>query len=365
VSNLSFSFAQITDLSVIMNFIGQHWRKNHVLSWNRELFLKDFQDQKLLDRLNIGLVKDSECELLGIFGFIFYNQSELPDLAGSLWKVTDDAQKQYPMLGIQLRHFVIKNIPHRFFAAPGAGLQTQTVYKVIRMNWHRMQHFFRINPSLPDYHLIQFSDANEQSISRSPVEVELIKVHKETAEEQLATFDFDAFPEIVPHKDKAYILRRYFDYPFYEYDVYLVRRKVTISFADLRKKIQPENIVVCRRAFAAVDGEGRFASAYRIVDFLGMDILMPSILEVLAQKMVETGDEYLDFICHGFNEDLIKQGGLHPLAFDSEDCVIPNFFEPLLRENVPVYCVSDKTALHFRQCKADGDQDRPNGIKLA
>jgi len=347
-----------------MKFMGQHWRKDHVLSWSRELFLKDFQDQKVSDRLNIGMVKDSECKVLGIFGFIFYNQSELPDLAGSLWKVTDDAQKQYPMLGIQLRNFVINNIPHRFFAAPGAGLQTRTVYQVIRMNWHRMEQFYRINPSLPEYHLIQCSDANEHSTSQFLADVELIKVHERTAEEQLLTFDFDAFPQIVPHKDRAYILRRYFDYPFYEYDVYLVKRKSTPSSAGSRNKIRPQNIVVCRRAFATVDGESRSASAYRIVDFLGEEVLLPSILQILAQKMVEAGDEYLDFICHGFNEDLIKQGGLQPLAFDSKDCIVPNFFEPLLTENIPVYCVSDKTDLQFRQCKADGDQDRPNGIKF-
>jgi len=347
-----------------MKFIAQHWRKDHVLSWNRELFLKDFQNQKLSERLNIGLVKDAQCELLGIFGFIFYNQSDLPDLAGSLWKVTDEAQKQYPMLGIQLRNFVINNVPHRFFAAPGAGLQTQPVYQVIRMNWHRMQQFFRINPSLLEYHLIQCQEARQQSANSSFEGVELIKLHKETAEDQLSTFDFEAFPQIVPRKDKAYFLRRYFDYPFYEYDVYLVKRMATSTSLDLSDKIRPENIVVCRRAFATVDGESRSASAYRIVDFLGEEVLLPSILQILAQKMVEAGDEYLDFICHGFNEDLIKQGGLQPLAFDSKDCIVPNFFEPLVMENIPVYCVSDKTDLQFRQCKADGDQDRPNGIKF-
>lgn len=362
MSTLSFSFAQINDSPAIMHFMGEHWRKDHVLSWNRELLLKDFQDQKLSDRLNIGLVKNSEGDLLGIFGFIFYNQSELPDMAGSLWKITDEAQKQYPMLGIQLRNFVINNIPHRFFAAPGAGLQTQTIYQVIRMNWHRMQQFFRINPNLPEYYLIQCSDIKAHGINASLPEVELIKVDKATVEEQLSTFDFDAFPQIVPHKDKSYILRRYFDYPFYEYDVYLVKRKDAPSLADFNDKIKPENIVVCRRALATVEGESQAASAYRIVDFLGEDILLPNILDALAQKMVEAGDEYLDFICHGFNEVLMKQGGMQALNFDSEDCIVPNFFEPLLMKNVPVYCVSDKTDLHFRQCKADGDQDRPNGM---
>lgn len=108
-------------------------------------------------------------------------------------------------------------------------------------------------------------------------------------------------------------------------------------------------------------GKTTTASAYRVVDFYGEESLMPNILSALAQKMVEEGDEFLDFIGHGFDPDLMQQGGMMRLDFESKEWVVPNFFEPLLKQNVPVYCVSDKTDLQFRQCKADGDQDRPNG----
>lgn len=366
MSTISFSFARTNDAQAIMRFMDEHWRKRHVLSWNKDLLLKDFQDQKQSDRLNFGLAKDSEGHLLALFGFIFYNQNDLPDMAGSLWKVTDEAQKDHPMLGIQLRNFVIKNIPHRFFAAPGAGLQTETIYQVIRMNWHRMQQYFRLNPNLAEYHLVQCPAAQPKKTIQA--KVELIKVQKETAETQLSAFDFEVFPEIVPHKDRAYLLRRYFDYPFYDYDVYLVKQTEDPSLADFAESKPVKSIVVCRRAVAEVEDEQcekHYPTAYRMVDFLGEEALMPEIIEALALKMVEAGDEYLDFICHGFDEDLMKQGGMQALDFDSEECIVPNFFEPLLMKNVPVYCVSDKTDLHFRQCKADGDQDRPNGIKLA
>lgn len=364
MSTISFSIARINDAQMIMHFMGEHWRKDHVLSWSRELLLKDFQDQKQPDRLNLGLAKNAKGELLGLFGFIFYNQQDLPDMAGSLWKVTDEAQKAYPMLGIQLRNFVIKTIPHRFFAAPGAGRQTETIYQVIRMNWHRMQHYFRLNPNLSTYQLVQC--ASVQPVDTRPANVELIKVEKTTAAIQLSAFDFDAFPQRVPKKDKAYLLRRYFDYPFYDYDVYLVKN-ADPRLADFDGEKAVENIVVCRRAEAVVETKRKTkarATAYRIVDFLGEETLLSDILEALVQKMIDAGDEYLDFICHGFDEALMKKGGMQALDFDSKTCIVPNFFEPLLKKNVPVYCISDKTDLHFRQCKADGDQDRPNGVKL-
>ncbi|WP_024851374.1 hypothetical protein [Hydrogenovibrio kuenenii] len=370
MSTLSFSIARIHDAPAIMQFMDAHWRKGHVLSWSRELLLKDFQDEQNPNQLNIGLVKDSQGELLGLFGFMLYNQSELPDMAGSLWKITDEAQKQYPMLGIQLRNFVIKTIPHRFFAAPGAGLQTQTIYQVIRMNWHRMQQFFYVNPTLYDYHLVTSEHLKKLPLqAESSVNVTLTLVQQETAAEQLSLFDFSAYSHIVPFKDQSYVQRRFFDYPFYDYDVYLVQRKRDDdpSLVDFDAENPVENLVVCRRAVARVDEDNESslkASAYRIVDFYGEEALVPDIMKALEQKIIEAGDEYLDFICEGFDEDLMKQGGMKSLDFDSEEWIVPNFFEPLLKKSVPVYCVSDKTDQHFRQCKADGDQDRPNGVVL-
>lgn len=337
-----FSFASLSDVNAIMDFMHLHWRKNHILSLSKDLLLHEFQEG---NKINLGIAKNKQSELLGLFGFIKYNSKASPDLAGSLWKVTDEAQKKYPMLGIHLRNFVIQNIPHRFFAAPGAALQTKPIYQIINMNWNRMDQWFLINSQIKEYQLIKLSDKKfipRQNLIEINNDIQLIKV---TSEEQVKTFDFSAFKYILPYKDFQYVKKRFLNYLYFQYDIYLAIQKNKVK-----------NLIICRRAKA------NSATAYRIVDFYGKEDLMPQIIHNLYQLIMDNGDEYLDFVCHGFNKDKLRLSGMNNLDFNQESITIPNFFEPLVIKNTPVYCVSDKTQHIFRQCKADGDQDRPNNI---
>ena len=93
MNDITFSFASLIDVDAIMTFLHEHWKKDHILSTNKELLLRDFAEG---NKLNIGIVKDGDGALLGIFGFIKYNSLPIPDIAGSLWKVTSEAQKNIP-----------------------------------------------------------------------------------------------------------------------------------------------------------------------------------------------------------------------------------------------------------------------------
>ncbi|MFA5984406.1 MAG: hypothetical protein WC782_10360 [Methylococcaceae bacterium] len=333
-------FAKLTDADAIMQFMHAHWRKGHILSVSKALLLYEFQEA---ERLNFGIAKNAAGDLLGLFGFIKYNQLANPDIAGSLWKVTDAAQMQYPMLGLQLRNFVVKQVPHRFFAAPGAGLQTKPIYQVLRMNWQRMSQWYWLNPDCPDYQLADIKIPLPQSLAKPQTRQADLTMEKISSVQALASFDFNAQQTCVPFKDLEYIRHRFFDYPYYKYDVWVLKQAGEIK-----------NIVASRRA--TFQGH----SAYRIVDFLGDEAFLPAIIQRLKQEVQEKGDEFLDFITHGINEKILQASGLTNLDFADENLIIPNFFEPLVKKNVPVYCVSDQTALNFRQFKADGDQDRPN-----
>ena len=350
MKDLSLEMARLRDIDEIMLFMSQHWREGHVYSWSRPLLMKDFKCFADPERLNIGLARATDREILGVFCFMLYNQRDVPDLAGSMWKITEASQKAYPMLGIQLRDFVIKQVRHRFFATPGPGIQTQAIYKVLRLQWHQMKQFFLINPDLTHYQLIRHP---ESPVLPAPDIARQVELRRVESPEALEAFDFDAYDHILPFKDERYVSHRFFDYPFYEYDVYAVFRSNSEKAA---------NLVVCRRAIAKTDDGKPISSAYRIVDYYGEEVLLPEIISCLYQKMRQQGDEFLDFICHGFDESLLKQSGMTSLDFEREDLVIPNFFEPLVKKNVPVYCIADRTTLRYRQCKADGDQDRPNGL---
>lgn len=349
MDEVEFGFARLSELEDVMSFIASHWNENHIYANSKELLKKDFLWLDKADHLTIGLARNSEGEILGVFCFKFFNYDDLPDLTGSLWKVTEDAERRYQMIGSRLRQFVIKNVRHRFFSAPGPGPQTKVIYKMLRLQWNEMKQYYAINPLISDYKLIESTAPNLRVPELSSLRrVELKKVEDL---EDLLLFDFEKCTDVVPYKDKRYMENRFFDYPFYHYDVFLV-------FKPGEK--MAHNIVVCRQAIARDASGSDIASAYRIVDYYGTEDLLPEIISALFEMVKLQGDEFLDFVCHGFDDSLLKEAGMSSLDFDSTDVIVPNWFEPLVKKNVSVNCIADVTPIKCRQCKADGDQDRPS-----
>ncbi len=349
MNNVYFEFAKLNDVEDIMFFMSEHWKKNHIYSRSRILLLRDFVNTNNPEQLNIGLARSTDSKILGVFCFVLTNKTDMPDMFGSLWKVTDEAEKKIPMLGTSLRDFVIKNTKHHFFSAPGPALHTKVIYKMLRLQWQTMKQYYIVNPNLKKYQLISLSGKQTiiQVNSGSIIDLKLVKNKNE-----LTNFDFDKISNIFPFKDKSYVLNRFFNYPFFKYDIYLVY---------LKGEILAKNIVVCRRAYVKNKDNQVIASAYRIVDFYGTEDLMTPIISELFRKVKKQRDEFLDFVCHGFNDRLLLNAGMMRLNFDDTATIIPNYFEPFIKSNIPIYCIANNVSFNYRQCKADGDQDRPNG----
>lgn len=325
--------AHLNDTEEIMQLMNDMWREGHILSYHKELFLYEFQDG---EKLNLIIAKNNEDRIVGLFGFILYNYSENPDIAGSLWKV--DSLVKEPLLGMKMREYFKKNITHSFFAAPGAGLQTKSIYQVLKMNWNRMEHYYIANSTLEEFKICK----NPQLQSLNSIQDKSIKIEKLTDNTMLNNFKF-MDEEIVPRKDRHYFEKRFINYPIYKYDIYAVSKNGTI-----------ENLIVYRE----VEIEGHYA--YRIVDFYGSELFMQAIASFFYGLVLEKKYEYIDFVSFGFDQNRLLDAGFSLLDFNNSETIIPNFFEPFVQQNTPVYCVSDKSEKKFRQCKADGDQDRPN-----
>ncbi len=330
------SRAHLNDTIEIMQFMDDVWRKGHILSYHKELFLYEFQDG---EKLNFIITKNDENKIVGLFGFIPYNYSNNPDIAGSLWKV--DPKVKAPLLGMQMREYFKKNITHDFFAAPGAGLQTKSIYQVLKMNWNRMEHYYIANSVIEEFKICK----NPQLQNINPIQDKSIKFEKVTDKTILDNFRFMG-EEIVPRKDKQYFKKRFVNYPIYKYDIYSLSNDGVIK-----------NLIVCRE----VEAEGHYA--YRIVDFYGSELFMREIASFFYRLILEKKYEYIDFVSFGFDQNHLLDAGFTLLDFYNTQTTIPNFFEPFVQQNIPVYCVSDKSKKRFRQCKADGDQDRPNFVR--
>lgn len=330
---INISIAKLSDTKNIMKFMNDVWKKDHILSRDKELFLHEFKNG---ENLNIIIAKDSKDSILGIFGFMYYNSNNIPDIAGSLWKV--DPNIKEPLLGFKLREYFKKNIKHDFFAAPGANIQTKPIYRVLKMDWNRMAHYYIANSELKQFHIAK--NPLIKKIKTTDINSNIKKISNI---DDIKDFNFSCNEKVVPRKDFNYIKNKFFNHPIRKYDIYILTNEDIIR-----------NIFICRTAKTST------SSVYRMVDFYGELDYINDIVGFLNQHIIEHTHEYLDFITFGLNNDLLIQAGFNNLDLDDNSTIIPNLFEPFTQKNSPIYCVSDKTDLEFRQFKADGDQDRPN-----
>ena len=311
--------ATINDTEEIMFYIDKFWKKKHILSQNISFFLNEFQNN---NNLNIIIAKNNTGTIVGMFGFLFYNSSETPDVAGSIWHVNPEHKELF--LGIKLRNFMVKNITHRFFAAPGAGLQTRKIYTQLKMNWHKMDHFYIINDKLNEYTIGAIPNDKREVFSINN-NSDKIKITRTNIISDISEFNFSKYSKYMPIKDLKYIEKKFYNNPIHKYDIYIVKIDNEII-----------NIFICR-AFSCDS-----SSAYRLVDFYGDENYMNTITQFLYQQLIENNYEYVDFISSGFNIQNILASGFRRLDFEG-DIIIPNYTNPLVKENIPIYCVSDKT----------------------
>lgn len=326
--------ANLTDTKAIMQFIDEYWRKDHILAKHEKFFLYEFQKDNML---NIIIALENN-NIVGFLGYFYYNTSSSPHMAGSIWKTHPEASDQ--LLGVKIRSYFQKNIKHQFFATPGPGLHMKPVYKMLRMNWYQMDQYYIANDKIKEYKLIsnpQFGDI--KNIPNSE-----LSFHKAKDLNDIKSFQFDQ--EVVPTKDLQYIQKRFFNHPVYEYIIYYIKNNDTI-----------ENIIVTRVC------EYQNNKACRIVDLHGPISNMQTIVLFLYKLAIDKNYEYIDFISNGYDQEMMLNAGFSKVDFETNHTIVPNYFEPFVQSNVPVYCVCDKTDKTYRQHKADGDMDRPTIIK--
>ncbi len=327
-------FAIIDDVDDIMKFIHNHWKKNHILSQNKNLFSYEHQDN---NRINFVIHRDSKNKLDGILGFI-KSSSNNSDIWTVVWKALSN--KEHPMLGIELFDFLRKSKDYNVLLSPGINVKSIGIYKYLGIYTGYLRQFVLINDKIKKFKIakildkkylqqVQFIENNEYNL-------------KQLSEKEVL-FDFKKYKETIPYKDESYFIKRYFDHPIYKYDVYGVFKNAEIH-----------SLLVTRSV--SVNG----SKALRIVDFIGDQKGLQFITQNLYKKITGEKYEYIDFMCFGFDNELLLKSGFHQVHLDSSDLIIPNYFSPFVSENIRINFFADTSQIEkVRMCKADGDQDRP------
>lgn len=342
---MEIRFALPTEKDPLMEFIDQHWKKDHILAKHKELFDWQYLDQKR-DRYNFIIAVDNN-EIGAILGFIpmcqfdpHINIQEIVWLA--IWKVTDKAQGQ--KLGQRLLTYLDETIKPKIIAANAISASAAHRYLQAGYTLGRLNHWFIIN----QYKELKLPILGEK---KNTINHEtLYRMEKIRLDEFMRDFDkqkasINEFDWPSPDKTATYFVNRYFKHPIYEYEIYRIH------------KLRRTKAFVVTRTCTAEDSR-----ALRIIEYIGPSEALLGLKPEWERLLRVNNADYIDFYNIGINNDIMQKSGFLLREHD-DGYVIPNYFEPFERKNVEIETmISIKPDKDFRIFKGDSDQDRPNII---
>ena len=328
--------AKHSEINEIMNYINSYWKRGHILARNKIFFLFQHGNGK---KLNYIISKNEKNKINGIIGFINPCKKKKLDVWTTLWLVKKNSID--PMLGINLLQFV-KKIGFRSISSIGIGYDTIDIYKYLGFTVDKLNHFFYPNDKILNKEISIFPKKIKRFfISKINNKYNISKI---TAEELRRKFTFSNYKSRIPFKNWEYFNKRYFLHPIFKYQVFGI---------FLKKKLI--SILVMREVHI------KSSSALRVIDYYGEESPFKYLYNFFKELINTNNYEYIDLLCHGMNKKIIESAGFIEIPLKSKKIIIPNYFDPFIKKNIPIYFYIDKKLdSHVRFFKGDADQDRPN-----
>lgn len=326
----TINFAKYGDITDIMSFIKENWSSTHILANCREFF--EYQHCHN-SQVTFLLARDGE-HIKAALGFIPYDRNN-DNIMLAIWKSID---KENPFLGVELLKYIIDYNKNGKVASVGINKKTIGIYNYLGYCTGELNHYYRI----ADQAEYKIADIKNKNIMEVNYKREYRLKVLDSFTQLCSVFKWEQYKELncFPYKEPWYIEKRYYNHPVYHYCVYGIENKSgTVNSILIGREQQIEDAIILR-----------------LVDFLG-DINDLAYISYDLQALIDdNGYEYIDFYQHGIPKEIMQNAGL--VLKDSEN-IIPNYFEPFLKEDVPIYYFS-MTNEHVLFFKGDCDQDRPN-----
>ena len=326
------------DIPSIMDFLENYWKPGHIMAKNRSFFEYEFLESN--GTVNMVLAIDRKTgSIEGLKGFIYASaESEMRDLWGSIWRVKPG---NISLLGVELFWRIEQLTKCRYNIGVGANSQTTIpiVKKLLHRHTGKMKHYYKLtNRRKEKFKIAKVMYSPQQ---KSLVKQEALIIVLNSIDELKEHFEINKMLPSIPYKDYAYLEKRYYRHPIYRYMVY------GIQVGD-----EVGAILVCREQWQ----DDR--KVVRIVDYLGDRELMAKTGVFWEEMLSVPSCEYVDFYCYGFEDEFLKEAGFS-MVLENDENIIPNYFYPFVQKNIDIWIHSPVENVLI--CKADGDQDRPNG----
>jgi len=334
-------FCKKVELPLLIAFIKNHWQSDHVFVKSTEMI--DFQHLDIkYNRYNfiIGynmLTKQID-GILGIIPLSHFDQEldQYKDTWGGIWKVRSDVKnEEISNLGANLFSFFNDYNTH---GSIGMSKIATVLHKIRKYKTGVLNQYFILNNKIIDFKIAKVTDSVVNNVVESNRNNARIKMISDIVKLKDADFKEIYFPR----KSINYLYNRFEKHPIYKYKFW--------EISDDKSKV----IIATRKIFI------NNSSVIRIVDVYGRLENFNSLFQQFQEVLQIENAEYIDILNFGISKEVFYKIGFQKLNI-KDDIIIPNYFEPFVRENIEINCAF-RSQLDYIIFKADADQDRPSII---
>ena len=319
------------EIGEAMTFIERHWKQGHILA--HDLRLMDFLHRNPEGNYNIVLAGrgDDITGFLGVIPVSHFDPALTPekDTWLAVWKNVGG-----PGDGLAL----FQEATARFETVGSIGINAKVakLYKVLGFQLGELEQYYIPNEKTETFRIAVLPPGE---YAGPPKEAELVML----SPREMAASGVEGYYH--PLKSLTYFENRYVKHPYYRY-----------LFAGVREPGEKS----CRGIIVIRPININGSRCLRIVDVLGDMDSWGSIGGAVRQLLEQTGAEYIDCLNYGIPEGVFRRHGFRKVDGDH---VIPNYFEPFVRENVSIkLAILNRKNVPYVVFKGDSDQDRPNQI---
>ncbi|MEX0333113.1 hypothetical protein [Vibrio tubiashii] len=324
---------ELFEVDELLKFIDNEWKKDHIFTRDRELFDWQHKSEKCY---NFVLAKEGE-EILGVLGYIPTSQYSPKleinnEIWLAIWKIKDGVNK--PGLGLMLLNYLKKTLNNPTICSLGLSKEVVPIYKALKYQVGTLSHRAFFNQDMTRFSIASPNGKHKVKVYNNNFSYEIVdgmRPLSNTEESSLFTSN--------PKKDREYLEGRYFNHPRYKYRscfIYDGNNKLLVAFIFREIKVYDANIA-------------------RVVDSFGESLIQSKYNGVISKFITDNSFEYLDMVSNLKDEP--NSGFLEAC----DEIIIPNYFEPFIKENVKVDFAYKTNASHDLVIyRGDSDQDRPN-----
>lgn len=329
--------AVYADIPRIMGFIDENWKKGHIMGTDRTMF--EFQHVRNKEVFYVLAEDDTDGKIYGTMGYIPMEEQEGACMSTVMIQALNNPENR--MLGEEMARFFEQNMKCRNVISVGVNRRYARVIKGIGGACvDRLRHFYRLAEKK------EFRVALIQDCKRLPVLDGVRMVLLGTPEEFMKEMNLDEISRDYPRKSPAYIIHRYYNHPYYKYQIYGLKDKGGMRCAVVGREEVVEGVKV-----------------FRLVDLFGREEKLVACGAELDRIIRENDYEYIDFYCYGIKEDILEKAGFIERV-EKDKNIIPNYFDPFLRENIEIYFYTWYLS-DIHVYRGFGDQDRPSHVPNA